>query len=155
CTIGRGRSIDPVVHATAAGSSLVHVSRHLGVSAQGSQRLLPGACDRGRLPGLAIDADATGVHRSFVEQPYRRERPVVAEIEQPHSQRCSREQGVADIRQCGDLAVGGCEGNVARQRVCSYGSWRASIRQTPHGKIVHEAAHHRDRQSQFGSGGTV
>ena len=82
---------------------------------RGSQRLLPGACDRGRLPGLAIDADATGVHRSFVEQPYRRERPVVAEIEQPHSQRCSREPRVADIRQCGDLAVGGCEGNVARQ----------------------------------------
>jgi hypothetical protein len=95
---------------------LLQLNRHLGVSAQGSQRLLPGACDRGRLPGVGCGTDNADIHRSFVEQPYRREPPVVAEIEQPHAQRCARDQGVANIRQCGDLAVGSCcEGNAARQ----------------------------------------
>ena len=30
------------------------------------------------------------------------------------------------------------EAHVARQQVCRHRSWRVSIRQTPHGKVIHE-----------------
>ena len=41
CTIGRGPSIDPVGHVTAAGSSLVQTSRHLEGPIRGLERVLP------------------------------------------------------------------------------------------------------------------
>ena len=42
----------------------VHASRsHVVSAARGSQRLLPGACDRGRLPGLAPSGNTGGTAR--------------------------------------------------------------------------------------------
>ena len=48
---------------------LAHTRRHPGVSAQGPERLLPGACDRGRLPGIGCGTDAAEVQCGFMSHP--------------------------------------------------------------------------------------